>query len=245
VGPYTRGAVQSIAFGRPLAALDGNVERVLCRLLRLEGDPRSTALRTHLWAVAGALADTAATSDEEPGTVNQALMELGATVCTPKSPRCLLCPWSGVCAAHRAGVAASLPQKAARAARPSHPVAAALITDEDGAVWLVRNPAEGLLGGLNTLPLVELPAGEEEAAAGALATLGLTAVDPRPLAAVEHAFTHKVWRVRVFRSVWGPSAAGAWVKPADLAEAALSGPALKALRSLGYPVAHRRGAGRA
>jgi A/G-specific adenine glycosylase len=245
VGPYTRGAVQSIAFGRPLAALDGNVERVLCRLLRLEGDPRSTANRTHLWAVAEAFAQTPADSDQEPGTVNQAFMELGATVCTPRSPRCLLCPLSGICAARAAGVEATLPQKAPRPARPVHPVAAALITNLAGAVFLVRNPAEGLLGGLNTLPLIEQPASEDPADAQVLSALGLHPVPGAPLTTIEHAFTHKVWRVGVFACADAGDLVGTFVKPADLADAALSGPALKVLRSLKYPVSHRRGAGRA
>lgn len=244
VGPYTRGAVQSIAFGRPLAALDGNVERVLCRLLRLEGDPRSTAVRSHLWAVAEAFAATAADAEHEPGTVNQALMELGATVCTPRSPKCLLCPWVATCAARAAGVEASLPQKAPRAARPTHPVAAALVTDAAGAVYLVRNPAEGLLGGLNTLPLVEQPAGPGEADPQALGALGLQPLTEEALTTIEHAFTHKVWRVSVFACRAPSAPLGAFVLPGDLADAALSGPALKALRSLEYPVKHRRGAGR-
>lgn len=237
VGRYTCGAVQSIAFGRPLPVLDGNVTRVLCRLDRITDDPRAPAVSRRLWARAEALA-----RGERPGDLNQALMELGATVCTPRAPRCLLCPVRSACAAHAAGDAERLPAKAPRPPRKAVHVVAGLVRDGD-AVWLARRPDEGLLAGLWELPGLE--AGSPDPAP--LATLGLRATGPART--IEHGFTHRVWTVHAFPAE-GTPAGGAYTAfrrvPLDaLADLALSGPALKALRAWEVPgVPRRRGAGR-
>ena len=143
------GAVMSIAFGRQTPVVDGNVIRVLCRRDRVNEDPRAPATQRRLWARAGALVPA-----DRPGDFNQALMELGATVCTPKSPTCLLCPLQPVCAGLAHGEVESLPQKKKAKARRQATLVAALARDEAGGIWLGRRPAEGLLGGLWELPMV-------------------------------------------------------------------------------------------
>lgn len=237
VGRYTCGAVQSIAFGHRLPVLDGNVERVLCRLHRVEEDPRAPAPRRRLWDAASALADHA-----HPGEVNQALMELGATVCTPRSPRCLLCPLQAGCAARAAGVAEALPRKAKRKARPTITVVAGLARDADDAIWVARRPDDGLLAGLWELPGVEAP----DADVRHLAAVGL--VGGGDATVVEHGFTHRIWAVHVYRARGTPTTAHHTAVRAvpehALPTLALTGPALKALRACGVALPHRRGAGR-
>ncbi|MFN0067708.1 MAG: A/G-specific adenine glycosylase, partial [Limisphaerales bacterium] len=120
VGRYTAGAVASIAFNQPAPILDGNVIRVLARLFAVEGDPAARGVNARLWEIAGELV-TAAARREKPGeracsALNQSLMELGATVCTPKAPGCPACPVRRRCAAHRTGRVAELPAPRARPA---------------------------------------------------------------------------------------------------------------------------------
>ena len=109
IGPYTAAAILSIAFDQPLLALDGNVVRVLARLFRLEGDPARSPVQGMLAAAGQQLLPA-----HRPGEFNQALMELGATVCLPRNPRCLLCPWSSHCEALKSGVQDRLPEKGKR-----------------------------------------------------------------------------------------------------------------------------------
>lgn len=234
VGPYTCGAVMSIVFHRPEPVVDGNVVRVLCRLDRIDEDPRRPVVVRRLWARAGALVQ-----GERPGDFNQALMELGATLCRPKNPTCLLCPVQDACAARAAGVQDSLPRKAARPARPVTRWTAGLARDAEGRIWLARRAGDGLLGGL-----WELPATDN----GDWSRLGL--LPSGPLAEVEHAFTHRIWQVEVFGAEGTPTITRDYDEmrafaEADLPALALSGPGLKALRAAGITLAHRRGAGRA
>jgi A/G-specific adenine glycosylase len=150
IGDYTAAAVASIAHGEPVAAVDGNVERVLSRLFALPLDPRSTAGRAALRARAEALLDR-----QRPGDFNQALLELGATLCRPAAPSCLLCPLRESCAARAAGDPERFPARPARpAAVPMLRVAA--LVHRDGRVLLRRRssaPNEGFL----ELPDVEVP----------------------------------------------------------------------------------------
>ncbi len=233
VGPYTRGAVQSIAFGHRLAVLDGNVERVLCRLDAIREDPRTPATRRALWARAQALVP-----EDRPGDFNQALMELGATVCTPRSPTCETCPVQLHCVAHRTDQVDSLPNKPRRVHRKAVDVVSALVSAPDG-VWLTRRPDAGLLGGT-----WELPSVEGSARPGDLRSLGLL---PRGEATVvRHVFTHLEWTLHTYLAEGTPNIDRPTrvVPEADLSDVALSGPALKALRACGVAAPHRRGAGR-
>ncbi len=229
VGPYTRGAVLSIAFGRAEPVLDGNVERVLCRLDRVAGDPRQPTVRRALWARAGDLLDPA-----RPGDHNQALMELGATVCTPRTPRCAGCPLQPDCLSAGTADAERLPNKPRRVRRPLVERVAGLVRDGAG-VWLVRRPSEGMLGGL-----WELPAVEGTSAPDALGALGLRARGDGKV--VRHLFTHREWRTSVYEAD-GAVPEGRPFPERELAGVALTGPSLKALLAWGLDLPRRRGAG--
>jgi A/G-specific adenine glycosylase len=145
VGPYTAAAIAAIAFDRPHAAIDGNVERVISRYYAItEPLPES---KPEIRKRAEALVP-----QRRAGDFAQAIMDLGATLCTPKSPNCLICPWTEDCAARIAGLAAELPRKAAKKTVPTRRGHAYWITRRDGAVLLRRRPEKGLLGGMMEIP---------------------------------------------------------------------------------------------
>ncbi len=151
MGPYTAGAIASIAFGIPVPAVDGNVTRVIARLFRIREDVSKSATRRRIAELAVRLV-----SREVPGQFNQGLMELGATVCTPASPACDRCPLEAQCLARAAGEEREIPKAASRKPVRVVPVAFALI-ESKGRVLLVRRESGGLLGGLWALPGGEIP----------------------------------------------------------------------------------------
>jgi A/G-specific adenine glycosylase len=153
-GRYTVGAVGSIAFGLPAPLVDGNVARVLSRLMCVEGAPGDKQREATLWELAGALV-----RGERPGDLNQALMELGAIVCRPEAPLCLLCPARAHCRALAQGRVDELPPRRVRPERKRLTVAAA-VWREGESVLLGRRGARGLFGGLWELPTIELTGGE-------------------------------------------------------------------------------------
>ncbi|MBS7702294.1 A/G-specific adenine glycosylase [Chelatococcus asaccharovorans] len=145
IGAYTAAAVGAIAFGIPAAAVDGNVERVLARLYAVEEPlPKAKPL---FHALAQALVPSA-----RAGDFAQAFMDLGATICTPKRPACVLCPWSAPCMARAAGTAETFPRKAAKKEGTLRLGASFVAVRADGAVLLRTRPPEGLLGGMAELP---------------------------------------------------------------------------------------------
>jgi A/G-specific adenine glycosylase len=197
VGRYTAGALASIAFDRPEPIVDGNVARVLARLLDLDLEITSPAAQRLLWEQAGALA-----RGKSPGDLNQALMELGALVCTPRSPDCADCPLRRRCRGHAAGRAAELPRKAPRAA-PRAVEAVAVLLARGDRFLAVRRPPRGLLGGLWELPGGDLTRGERPGAGVTRALrerVGLEPLRARRLGAVSHVFTHRALRLHVFRA---------------------------------------------
>ncbi len=141
VGPYTAAAIAAIAFDQPETVVDGNVERVMARLHGIRA-PLPAAKR-ELTAAAAAL-----TPAQRPGDYAQAVMDLGATICTPKSPACGLCPWRAPCAARAEGIAADLPRKTPKAPKPTRHGIAYVVRRPDGAWLLERRADTGLLGGM-------------------------------------------------------------------------------------------------
>ncbi len=236
IGRYTAGAVASIAYDRPEPVVDGNVARVLTRLLDVREDVKSPAVSRRLWDEAEALV-----KGESPGDLNQALMELGATVCTPRSPRCLACPLVKRCAGRAAGDPETLPVKAARKA-PRRLEAAAALLVRRGRALAVRRPPRGLLGGLWELPGGDL-APRERPAEGLIRALrervGLRVSGARQLGAVEHEFTHRRLRLHVFQCDTPEGRvrldgfdAHRWLAPAGLAELPQGAVTRKALELL-------------
>lgn len=182
VGEYTAGAVASIAFGLPVAAVDGNVRRVLCRLLD-EGNPSPARLR----AEAARLLDP-----RRPGDFNEAMMELGATVCTPRRPSCRACPVAGWCRARLVGTVPDRPLPRPRRKMRCAAYAVAVVLDGAGRTLLTRRPARGLLAGTWEFPARELAEGTDVTAAvrGRLAEAGVVGKVAAALEPVRRTFTH-------------------------------------------------------
>lgn len=148
IGPYTASAIASIAFDRPETVVDGNVERVISRLFAVH-TPLPTA-KPELTALAADL-----TPNERPGDYAQAVMDLGATICTPRNPTCGICPWINACQARTTGIAADLPRKLPKKAKPTRVGIAYLARRQDGAWLLETRPDKGLLGGMLGWPGTE------------------------------------------------------------------------------------------
>ena len=145
IGAYTAAAIASIAFDRQATVLDGNVERVMARLFAIE-DPLPGSKKL-LYAEADSL-----TPEKRPGDYAQAVMDLGATICTPRNPACGICPLMNLCAARQQGIAETLPRKTPKKAKPTRFGIAWVATRKDGAVLLNRRPQQGLLGGMMEVP---------------------------------------------------------------------------------------------
>jgi len=191
IGPYTAGAVASIAFDVPTPLVDGNVARVLARVFGIEQDVKSREGQRALWELAGRVVPP-----ERPGRFNQALMELGATVCTPRSPACAICPLDKACFAHREGRTEELPVVAK--ARPTKEVRlVATVLQGAGGVLLAKRPFGALFGGLWEPPMVELASAKD--ASKALRQAGLLAKGARlaPRGELRHVLTHREMLVEV------------------------------------------------
>ena len=225
VGEYTAGAVASIAFGRAEPAVDGNVRRVLARLLD-EPDPSARRLRS----IAAALLP-----QERPGDFNQAMMELGAVRCTPRAPACRRCPVSRLCRARRAGTQLERPVRRRRAAVPIYDLGTAVIRDAAGRLLLERRPDGGLLAGLFSFPSAVMDPGEAAEAAARRAVTVRLERHATPLGVVEHTFTHRRERYHAVlfecshnHDIRGRSLTGGkvtpvaephrWVRPTELAD---------------------------
>lgn len=226
IGPYTAAAIATIAFDRHAAVVDGNVERVLTRLFRIE-----TALpdaKPEIRARMGEL-----TPGNRPGDFAQAVMDLGATICTPRRPACALCPWREICAVQSSDLAETLPRKAPKKQKPTRYGAAFVAVDQaTGAVLLRRRPPKGLLGGMTEVPGTEWSEG----------FVAETALDFAPFPAdwkrrpgeVKHTFTHFHLKLTVYRAVLPADRATAaascwWSAPDTLSEEALPTVMRKAL----------------
>jgi A/G-specific adenine glycosylase len=195
VGDYTSAAIAAIAFGEHAAAVDTNVQRVIARLHAI-GEPAKHEIATVMREML---------PEGRAGDFTQAMMDLGATICRPKSPPCGQCPVRQCCAAFRAGAPEAFPTPKRRRGRP-YKYGVAYWTERDGRVWLVRRPARGLLGGMAALPgtdWVDAPASRAN-----------------PLGTVRHVFTHFSLDLQVVvRSE--PAGEGWWHPVSELSEAGL------------------------
>jgi A/G-specific adenine glycosylase len=178
IGPYTAAAVAAIAFDRQATVVDGNVERVMARLHRVEVP--LPAAKLALTALAAAITPAA-----RPGDHAQAVMDLGATICTPRKPACTICPWVGDCAARAAGVQADLPRKLAKGAKPQRHGVVWVALRMDGALLMERRPDRGLLGGM-----LGFPGTPWDTRAGGTAEPPLMADWQEVDGTVRHIFTH-------------------------------------------------------
>ncbi len=191
IGAYTAGAVAAIAFDLPAVAVDGNVERVLSRVYALEEPlPRAKATIRKL--------ALALLPGERSGDFAQALMDLGATICTPKRPACALCPWSQPCRARREGTAETFPRKEAKKQGALRKGAAFVVLRADGHVLLRDRPPRGLLGGMAEAPGTEWSADFD--AGHAVAAAPLDAPWRLLAGSVRHVFTHFPLELTVYRA---------------------------------------------
>ncbi|MCJ7421513.1 A/G-specific adenine glycosylase [Sphingomicrobium astaxanthinifaciens] len=209
IGDYTAAAVAAIAFGREAVVVDTNVERVVARYF---------AIRRPVKDARAEIRERAAFFYEgvDAGAMAQALMDLGATICRPRTPDCAACPLADTCAAHAGGDPASIPPRPPRKARPERH-GTAFVIERDGAIFLVRRPEKGVLGGMAALPGSAWRDGAPPAPAAAAA-------------AIRHVFTHFALTLAVESRPEPPRDVEGWWQPRDrLAQAGLPTLYVKAL----------------
>lgn len=188
IGPYTASALLSIAFDKPYAVVDGNVLRVLTRYFGIEKDIRSGSTKSEIQDLADELID-----DKRPGDFNQALMELGAVVCTPSNPDCDICPLQAGCRACQTSRVETIPYKSPAKKRPHHQIGVGIIQREDEKVLIALRPDDAMLGGL-----WEFPGGKQQNDESIKETvvrelreeLGVEIAVESPFMQLDHAYSH-------------------------------------------------------
>ena len=188
IGPYTAAAIMSIAYGKPFGVLDGNVIRVLARLACVGENASLGKTKKVLQSLSNELV-----SRKYPGDFNQAMMELGATVCTPQSPECSGCPIQNKCCAFAEGKVDLFPVLKKKNPVPHYDLGVGVVENEAGALLIQRRPEDGLLGGLWEFPSGKTETNEhpESACLRILAKdFGIEAIALHPILSINHAFTH-------------------------------------------------------
>jgi len=235
IGPYTAAAIAAIAFDAAAMPVDGNIERVTARLFNIEtplpGAKTEIAARAETFA-----------SDHRPGDFAQAMMDLGATVCTPTSPKCLSCPLADFCDARAKGEPARLPVRAPKTKRPERRCVMFWLENEAGEVLLRKRPESGLLGGMTELPSTPWIAFRREGDwpdASEVAAHQPLDLDWRPVEGeAVHVFTHFRLTIRMLRARTTSRANtdGFWVRPGEFAAHALPTVIKKAVKLVRDPV---------
>lgn len=190
IGPYTAAAIAAIAFGRQAAVVDGNVERVVARLFSIATPlPLAKAeIRLHVERL---------TPKERPGDFAQAMMDLGATICTPKRPRCMLCPLREDCSAFVSGDPEIFPVRPTKPEKPLRRGAAFVAVRRDGAILLRKRPEKGLLGGMTEVPTTGWTARTDGETTEAVAPF---VADWRRAGRISHVFTHFALELEIYRA---------------------------------------------
>lgn len=195
VGPYTAGAVLSIAYGVPEHAVDGNVMRVLSRLLLIKEDIAKPKTKKIFEEAVMELIDP-----DHPSSFNQGLMELGALICTPTKPKCLLCPIRENCSAFFEGMQEELPVKTVNKKTKTHKMKSVVIEREDGKVLLEKRPAKGLLANMWQFPMVELPTPTHTVEEVIEHDYRISILRGKELLAFKHIFSHLTWEMESFEA---------------------------------------------
>ncbi|WP_088008181.1 A/G-specific adenine glycosylase [Indiicoccus explosivorum] len=231
VGPYTAGAVLSIAYGIPEHAVDGNVMRVLSRILLIKDDIAKPKTRKRFEE-----AVTRLISEEDPSSFNQGLMELGAIICTPSSPKCLLCPVRDHCAGFHEGVQNELPVKTKAKKNRIAPYAMMAI-EQQGKFLLEKRPNGGLLGGMWQFPMFEreksiLPA---DAETEVMQRLGGIPDQAERIISFKHVFSHITWEVEGFvmkgRAIQAPAGMD-WFSAQEMDRLPMANPVKKMIEAM-------------
>ncbi len=199
VGPYTAGAVLSIAYGLPEPAVDGNVMRVLSRILLIEEDISKPKTRVTFEKAVRELI-----SHEDPSSFNQGLMELGALICTPKSPACLICPMRELCRGFESGRQAELPVKLGKTKVRKAKMAAGILLDDAGRLLIHKRPSEGLLANMWEFPNTEYVGESKHAEISALESyveeqLNFEVEAEEKAGYIEHVFSHLKWEIQIWQ----------------------------------------------
>lgn len=193
VGPYTKGAILSIAYDLPEPAVDGNVMRVLSRVLNIDDDIAKQSTRKLFEDLIRELI-----SQEDPSSFNQGLMELGAMICTPKTPSCMLCPVQSECRAFEEGIETELPVKSSKKKQKKSPYLLLLVENEAGELLIEQRPQEGLLASLWQFPMVPMKDLDMEAAKHWFyGEYGLRIEFEHSLDQIKHVFSHLIWEMEV------------------------------------------------
>ncbi|UOQ92619.1 A/G-specific adenine glycosylase [Halobacillus shinanisalinarum] len=196
VGPYTLGAILSIAYDQPEPAVDGNVMRVLSRILHIEDDIAKASTRKLFEALTNEII-----SVENPSAFNQGLMELGALVCTPKSPSCLLCPVQDHCHAFAKGIEEELPIKSSKKKQKKVPYLALVIENQEGEVLIEQRSSEGLLASMWQYPMVPLAdVDKQDIKYWFFGEYGLKIELESTVDNVKHVFSHLIWEMEVVKA---------------------------------------------
>lgn len=195
VGEYTAGAILSLAYGKKVPAVDGNVLRIFARLYDIEENVLSARVKKEVTTLA-----SAQLPEEKPGAFNEALMDLGALVCIPKAPRCTACPLAKICQAHALGKEKELPKRVTKKQVPTEEIAVVVVAS--GTKWLIhRRPPKGLLASLWEFPNA---AGQGKAGIRAVQDLlekvGLqVSAEEEAVTRQKSVFSHKIWQLTVYR----------------------------------------------
>ena len=236
IGDYTAGAVLSMAYGKRETAVDGNVLRVFARIYNIEENILSAKVKKEITALVRVRQDAA-----RPGDFNEALMDLGATVCIPGQPRCEVCPLSSVCKAKAAGKEAEIPLRVKKKEVPVEPVTVFVM--RAGELYLLhRRPSKGLLAGMWEFPNCVGEGGQgKKALTAELAAIGVRVEEVSgPVKQIRHVFSHKVWQMSVYearaaKDVISPLVVPSgwrWVPVTELADFNLAGPHNRILRDV-------------
>jgi A/G-specific adenine glycosylase len=222
IGPSTAAAIAAFCFGERVSILDGNVKRVLARLLGFSGDMADARQVQALWGLAQGLVPGDATPDAM-AAYTQGLMDLGAGLCARRRPQCLLCPAQAMCVAHREGLTDTLPMKSRRVARRSEHWWLLVWRRSDGAVWLEQRPSQGIWSGLHAFP-VHSSLEALEAAVCADGVTGLATTHPT----VKHDLTHRELFLHLVEQLWpsgaNPTGSGLWLAPGAALDLGLPAP---------------------
>jgi len=233
IGRSTAGAISALAFEKRAPILDGNVRRILCRLFAWQEAPRSSRAEKQLWLWAELLTPRHRIHD-----YTQAIMDLGATVCTPRSPTCDACPLQGLCQARQLGLEQQLPLRQKGKKVPVRVESALLVCRKD-EILVRRRPASGLLGGLWEFPTITVPEGKTPAVQAERLLADLGGSGPlEPLGTIEHIYSHFRLELHLFRANLSEQflvaeEPGDWLPKYELKNLALHGAHKKGLKLLG------------
>ncbi len=196
VGPYTKGAILSIAFNQPEPAVDGNVMRVLSRVLKIEDDIAQPKVKKKFDSLTREMI-----SDEDPSSFNQGIMELGALVCTPKSPMCMLCPIQEQCRAFDEGIEQQLPIKSKAKKQKTIPYVVLLIRNEKNQYLIEKRSETGLLANMWQFPMVPIDEiGMDHIESWINMEYGVQVNLGNKKGKLKHVFSHLIWQLDIFEA---------------------------------------------